>query len=434
MAVGSKRVYVKSFGCPTNLVDGEFMVGCLSKVGYEIVEKIERADFIIYNTCAVKTPTENKIMNILRRAPRSKKLIITGCLPLINFERLKIEVEFDGVVGPSVGDRIIEVVHKVDCGEKVILLTSNSKPSLELPKVRTNRVISIVPISYGCLGACSYCCVRFARGRLRSYTIREIAERVKCDLDLGVKEIWLTSQDTACYGKDIRTNLACLLEEICKINGEFFVRVGMMNPNYALDMLEDLIQIFKNDKIFKFVHLPVQSGDDEILQLMNRFYSVGDFKKIVYEFRKEIPDITLATDVICGFPGEDDEAFNRTLKLVEDVKPDVVNISKFFPRPGTVAENMELKVSPQEVKQRSRKMAELCKRVSFDRNKRWVNWSGMVLVDEEGKRLGSWIGRNFAYKPIVVKDCGSLFGKFIGVRVVEVFPTYLGGVVERVRV
>ena len=434
MAASSKRIYLKSFGCPTNLADGEFMVGCLSSVGYEIVDKIERADFIIYNTCAVKAPTENRMINILRRVPRDKKLIVTGCLPLIDFERLKAEVEFDGVIGPSSGDRIIDVVRKVDRGEKVAILEDNSKPSLELPKVHINKAISIVPISYGCLGACSYCCVQFARGRLRSYKIREIAERVKHDLNSGVKEVWLTSQDTACYGKDIGTNLACLLEEICKIDGEFFVRVGMMNPHYALDMVEDLICVFKNDKVFKFIHLPVQSGDNEVLQLMNRSYSVEDFEKIVHQFRKEIPEITLATDVICGFPGETDEAFNRTLKLVEDVKPDVVNISKFFPRPGTVAENMGSKVSPRDLKKRSRKMADLCKRISFDRNKRWVNWSGKVLVDEEGKRLGSWIGRNFAYKPIVVKDCGSLFGKFIGVRVVEVFPTYLGGLVERVRV
>jgi MiaB-like tRNA modifying enzyme len=434
MTSGSKRIYLKSFGCPTNLADGEFMVGCLSNAGYEIAEKIEKADVIIYNTCAVKTPTENRMMNILRKIPRNKKLIITGCLPLINLDRLKNEVEFDGVIGPSAGDRIIEVVRKVDRREKVVILEDNSKPSLELPKVRLNKAISIVPISYGCLGACSYCCVQFARGRLRSYTIREIAERVKHDLNSGVKEVWFTSQDTACYGKDIGTNLTCLLEEIGKIHGEFFVRVGMMTPNYALDMLEDLIRVFKNDRIFKFIHLPVQSGDDEILQSMNRFYSVEDFKKIVHHFRKEIPEITLATDVICGFPGESDEAFNRTLKLVEDVMPDIVNISKFFPRPGTVAEKMKSKVFPQEVKKRSRRMADLCKKVSFERNERWVNWSGRVLVDEEGKRPASWIGRNFAYKPIVVRGCGCLVGEFVGVRVVEVFPTYLGGVVERVRV
>jgi len=406
------------------------MAGCLLDAGYEIVGDAARADVIIYNTCAVKTPTENRMMDILRGVPRDRKLIVTGCLPLVNLERLKAEVEFDGVIGPSAGDRIVEVVRKVGCGEKVIVFEGGSKPSLELPRVRANKVVSIVPISYGCLGACSYCCVRFARGDLRSYGVREIVERVERDLGSGVREVWLTSQDNACYGKDIGTNLVCLLEEICGVDGEFFLRVGMMNPNYVLDMLEDLIRVFKSDKVFKFVHLPVQSGDNQVLGLMNRFYSVEDFEKIVCRFREEIPEVTLATDVICGFPGESDEAFGRTLKLVEDVKPDIVNISKFFPRPGTVAEKMRSRLSPRDVKERSRRLADLCGRVSFERNKRWMNWSGRVLVDEVGKRSGSLVGRNFAYKPVVVRGCGSLFGEFVRVRVVEAFQTYLGGVVE----
>jgi len=413
------------------MADGEFMAGCLSSVGYEIVEDVERADVVIYNTCAVKTPTENRMMAILRGVPQNKKLIVAGCLPLINFERLKTEIAFDGVIGPSAGDKIVEFVRRVDCGEKVVFLEGDSKPNLELPRVRANEVVGIVPISYGCLGACSYCCVRFARGRLRSFGVREIVKRVECDLNSGVKEVWLTSQDNGCYGRDIGTNLVCLLEEICRIDGEFLVRVGMMNPNYALDMLDGLVRVFKNDKIFKFVHLPVQSGDNEVLRLMNRFYSVEDFKDVVHEFRKEIPEVTLATDVICGFPGESEEAFGRTLKLVEDVKPDIVNVSKFFARPGTVAEKMELKVSPNEVKERSRKLADLCRKISFEKNKGWINWTGRVLVDEEGKRSGSWVGRNFAYKPVVVRGCGSLFGRFVDVRVAEVFSTYLGGVVER---
>ena len=430
MVSGFRRVFLRSFGCPTSLADGEFMVGCLLSAGYKIVENVEKADVIIYNTCAVKTPTENRMIDILRGVPKDKKLVITGCLPLINLERLKAEVEFDGVIGPSAGDRIVEVVRRVGCGEKVIVLEGGSKPSLELPRVRANKVVSIVPISYCCLGSCSYCCVRFARGRLRSYGVREIVERVERDLNSGVREVWLTSQDNACYGKDIGTNLVGLLEEICGVDGEFFVRVGMMNPNHVLNMLEDLIHVFKSDKVFKFVHLPVQSGDNQVLGLMNRFYSVEDFEEIVCRFREEIPEVTLATDVICGFPGESDEAFGRTLKLVEDVKPDVVNVSKFFPRPGTVAEKMRSRLSSRDVKVRSRKLADLCGRVSFERNKRWMNWSGRVLVDEVGKRPGSLVGRNFAYKPVVVRGCGSLFGRFVRVRVVEVFSTYLGGVVE----
>ncbi len=423
MAGKPRRVYVKSFGCPTNLADGEVIAGCLSRAGFDVVEEIQNADILIYNTCAVKSPTENRMVGILRKAPRNKRLIVTGCLPLINFERLRAEVDFDSVVGPAPGAKIVDVVRRVDHGEKVVALVRDFKPSLGLPKVQINSVTGIIPINYGCLGACSYCCVLFARGRLRSYSVNEIVERVKHDLASGAKEIWLTSQDTACYGKDIATNLADLMRRICEIEERFFVRVGMMTPNQALEILDDLIEAYKNEKIFKFLHLPVQSGDDEVLRLMNRFYTVDDFKSIIYTFRKEIPKITVATDVISGFPGESRKAFEQTMKLIKEIQPDVVNISKFFPRPHTPAKKMML-LPPQEVKRRSKKMAELSRRISLEKNKAWINWEGTVIFDEKGKG-NSWVGRNFTYKPMVTKASKILRGRFLKVRVVKAFPTYL---------
>jgi MiaB-like tRNA modifying enzyme len=425
MTARSKRVYVKSFGCSTNLADGELIAGCLVEHGYEVVETVADADVLVYNTCAVKTPTENRIIEILRRAPREKRLIVTGCLPLINFGRMRAEVKFDGVLGPAPGPKIVEAMDKVNRGEVVVALERNSKPSLDLPKIPMNRIVGIIPINYGCLGSCSYCCVLSARGRLRSYGIDELAERVKCDLASGIKEIWLTSQDTACYGKDIAFRLTDLLKEVCRVNGEFFVRVGMMTPNYALEILDDLIQAYKDEKVFKFLHLPVQSGDDEVLKRMNRFYSVKDFMKVVNSFRAEIPEITLATDVICGFPSESREAFERTVELIEKVQPDIVNVSKFFPRPRTPAEKMKPFIHPRQVKERSRRVAELSRKFSFQRNRRWMGWEGRILVDEVGKKTASWVGRNLAYKPVVVKTAEHLFGKFVNVRVVRVFPTYL---------
>jgi threonylcarbamoyladenosine tRNA methylthiotransferase CDKAL1 len=418
-----KRVYVKSFGCPTNLADGEVITGCLSKAGFEIVEETHNADILIYNTCAVKSPTENRIVDILRKAPGDKRLIVTGCLPLINFERLKAEVDFDGVMGPAPGAKIVEVVNRVDNGRNVVALVRNTKPNLSLPKVPINSVISIIPINYGCLGACSYCCVLLARGSLRSYPVSEIVEKVKHDLAFGAKEIWLTSQDTACYGKDIATNLGDLIKRICEIEGRFFVRIGMMTPNQALEILDELIEPYKNRKIFKFLHLPVQSGDDEVLMRMNRFYTVDDFKRVVHAFREEIPRITVATDVICGFPSESREAFEQTMKLIKEIQPDVINISKFFPRPHTPSRKMKL-LPPQEIKERSKKMADLSRRISFEKNKTWINWEGTVIFDEKGKGK-SWIGRNFAYKPVVTKDDEFLLGKIMKVRVVKAFPTYL---------
>jgi len=423
MVERSKRVYVKSFGCSANLADGEVIAGCLSKAGFEVVDEPQDAEILLYNTCAVKSPTENRVIDILRKAPRDKRLVVTGCLPLINFERLKNEVEFDGVTGPAPGAKIVEILCRVVAGEKVVFLGGVSKPSLCLPRIPVNPVVSVVPINYGCLGDCSYCCVHFARGRLRSYLVDEIVERVKQDLVSGAREVWLTSQDTACYGKDIGASLADLLRRICGIEGDFFVRVGMMNPNHVMGMLDELVEAYKCGRVFKFLHLPVQSGDDEVLELMNRRYAVEDFKRIVQAFREEIPRLTLSTDVICGFPGENREAFEQTKKLVREIQPDIVNVSKFFSRPRTPAEKM-VSLPPKEVKMRSREVAELSRRISFERNRAWMNWEGTVLFDEKGKGE-SWMGRNFAYKPVVVKGGESLVGTFVQVRVVNAFSTYL---------
>ena len=424
------RVFIKSFGCSANLADGEVLAGCLAEAGYKIVCSVSEADIVVYNTCAVKGPTENRMIEILKRVPASRKLIVVGCLPLINFERLCKKVRFDGVAGPAAGGKIVDVVKHASAGEKVVALEGavNAKPSLNLPRLRLNPAISIVPINYGCLGSCAYCCVVFARGHLRSYGIQEIVEKVRKDLAMGVREFWVTSQDTACYGRDKDTNLAELLTAICNVEGDFQIRVGMMTPNMVVDILENLIQAFQSERIFKFIHLPVQSGDDQILKGMRRFYSVDDFKKIVNAFRARFPKITLATDVICGFPGESEEAFGKTLQLIEEVKPDIVNVSKFFARPRTVAAEMQKDfVCPPEIKRRSSGAAELTRKIALERNLRWVGWTGEIFVDEVGKISGSWVGRNFAYKPIAVKSADNLLGKTLRVKVVKAFSTHLEG-------
>ncbi|MGB9854074.1 MAG: tRNA (N(6)-L-threonylcarbamoyladenosine(37)-C(2))-methylthiotransferase [Candidatus Bathyarchaeales archaeon] len=423
------KVFAKSFGCSTNLADGEVLSGCLFEAGYKLVDDVVSADVVIYNTCAVKGPTENHMIEVLRRVPKDKKLIVVGCLPLINFERLRREVHFDGVAGPAIGEKIVNIVDGVLRGEKILALENaqSSKPSLSLPRVRLNPVIGIIPISYGCLGSCSYCCVVFARGRLRSYTIKEIVDRIQKDVVDGVKEFWLTSQDTACYGIDIGTNLPELIDAACNVEGAFKVRIGMMTPNMALNILEHLIKVFKNSKIFKFIHLPVQSGDDQVLKRMRRFYSTADFRKLVEAFRGAFPKSTLATDVICGFPGETEEAFESTIQLIEDVKPDIVNISKFFARPRAPAANMNSPVSFLHIKERSAALANLANKIALKRNQSWVGWEGEILVDEVGKVEGSWVGRNFAYKPVVVKSHENLLGKKLNVKIVKAFSTHLEG-------
>ena len=418
----SRRVYVKSFGCSANLADGEAIAGCVSAAGFTLVDSPEDAEFLVYNTCAVKSPTENRIIDLLKRVPRGKRLVVAGCLPLINFERLEGEVDFDGVVGPAAAADVVDVLCRVAAGEKVVSL-ERSRSSLGFPHVPLNPVVGIVPINCGCLGECAYCCVRFARGQLRSSGVGEVVERVKSDLISGVKEVWLTSQDTACYGLDIGTNLAELLNSVCGVEGDFFVRVGMMNPDHVLGMLDELVDAYRCGKVFKFLHLPVQSGDNKVLGLMNRRYTVDEFKTVVDAFRQRVSGLTLSTDVICGFPGENRAAFENTKRLVAEVKLDIVNVSKFFARPRTPAESL-MPLPPKELNRRSREMAELSKSISFERNRLWVGWVGRVLFDEKGKG-NSWVGRNFAYKPIVVKSRESMLGRFAEVKVVKAFPTYL---------
>jgi threonylcarbamoyladenosine tRNA methylthiotransferase CDKAL1 len=427
------HVYVKTYGCSSNQADTQTLKGCLAKAGYKLAKTASTADVLIYNTCAVKGPTENRVIEALKRAPHEKKLIVAGCLPIINFERLQREVRFDGAVGPAAGEEIADVVRLVLKGEKVVSLNAalTAKPSLKLPRQKPNKLVSVLPVSYGCLGSCAYCCVVFARGHLRSYTVEEITERVRDDLAAGAKEFWITSQDTACYGRDMDTNLAALLKALDDVAGDFRVRVGMMTPSLAQDMLGDLIEAFRSSHVFKFVHLPVQSGDDQVLRRMRRFYTVQDFRDVVDAFRAAFPNVTVATDVICGFPGETRDAFENTLKLIGEVKPDIVNVSKFFARPGTAAAEMnEELVAPTEIKRRSTEAAKLVKQISLERNQRWIGWSGEVLVDEKGKVPSSWIGRNFAYKPVTVKSSANLLGETLRVKVVKAFSTHLAATVE----
>ncbi|MGD6805632.1 MAG: tRNA (N(6)-L-threonylcarbamoyladenosine(37)-C(2))-methylthiotransferase [Candidatus Bathyarchaeia archaeon] len=423
------KLTIKNYGCSSNTADGETLAGCLKQAGYTLTHNEAEADLIIYNSCAVKGPTENRIIDDIKHAPVGKKVLVAGCLPKISFERLEREVRFDGAVGPAFGEKIVDVVKRVLAGEKPIILAApEEKPSLTLPKIPTNSVVSIVPINFGCLGSCAYCCVVQARGHLRSYGIPEITKRIQEDYANGAREFWLTSQDTASYGREIKTDLAALLCAVGGLKGDFRVRIGMMTPNLVVDIQERLIGAFMDQKIFKFLHLPVQSGDDCVLHGMRRFYTPEQFKGIVEGFRGEFPDLTLATDVIVGYPGETEEAFENTLKLLREVEPDVTNVSKFFARPKTSAWDMhEGLVDKEETKRRSTLAAELAREISAKRNKCWVGWSGEILVDERGKVADSWVGRNFAYKPIVVKSGEQLLGKTLKVEVTEAQQTYLKG-------
>lgn len=420
------HVYTENHGCTANKFDFKILLAHLIKERTVLINDAQAADIILVNTCGVKKATEDRILAKLNYYDTLKgNLIITGCLPKINFPAVhKAARNFSAILGPHSLHHLPEAITGAQEGKKhQIWLSSPLTNKLETPRLPISPVIEIIPVAEGCLGTCTYCCVRNARGSLVSYPINNLRKRMEHALADQIQEIWLTGQDTGAYGLDRASNLAELLTQLGQVQGQFWIRVGMMNPNHVYPLLPELIDAFNNPKIFKFIHLPVQSGDNNVLQMMNREYTVTEFKHIVTCFRKAFPYMTLATDVICGFPGETEQAFEETCSLLQSINPDVVNISKFFSRPHTPASTMS-QLKPHVIKQRSKRMSQLAHHLTYQRNELWHQWKGTALVDEKGQGE-SWIARNFAYKPMILQTSSNLMGHFINIQVTNVHSTYL---------
>ena len=405
------NVEVRTYGCALNQADSEGIAGLLSQHGYSVGQK---GDVVVVNTCTVKAPTENKILKELRGLrDAGRRVVVAGCLPAARPGIVEDFPEFC-FIGVNAAD-VVYAVKAASEGERYVKIAEGRGKST-LPKVRQNPVIAIVPTSEGCVGNCNYCQVKFARGKLKSYSIEDIVSQVESSVKEGAKEVWLTAQDTGAYGLDIGSSLPELLNAVTSIPLDFRVRVGMMNPNHAKKMLGMLLEAYASEKIYKFLHLPVQSGDQDVLEDMNRHYTVGEFKEVVDAFRSRF-HATISTDVIVGYPTESEQAFQKTLKLVEEVGPDVLNISRYWARPGTrAAEQKQLAGS--ETNRRSRIMAGLFKEVGLQANRKWVGWGGESLVSEKNPD-GTYTARNMWYKPIVVESKKELTGKTINARVKE---------------
>ncbi len=418
------KICIENYGCSANYNNGEIIAGLLKKAGHEIVGKSgeSKADIIILNTCTVKEPTEKKIMKRIKKIPKNKKLIVAGCMPEVQADEIRKIRKDASLLGIGRIEKITELVEKLKQGKNQNYIGGNKETKLLLPRIRKNPVIEIVQISEGCNQNCSYCIVRLAKGELVSYPAEKIVEEIKQSVKQGCREIWITSQDNAAY----ENGLAELLEQIVKIEGNFMVRVGMMNPAHIIPIKKELIKAYKNKKIFKFLHIPVQSGNDRVLKLMNRKYSAAEFKKIISDFRKEIPGITISTDIICGFPTETDAEFRDSLKLVKELRFDVVNVSRFGARPGTAAAKMK-QIHGRETKMRSQKMTRLSKSLIKDNLKKWKGTNQKILVDEFGKKKGQFVGRTENYLPVVVEGKFKL-GDSLTVKITDSKEHYLTGV------
>ncbi|MBI4153166.1 radical SAM protein, partial [Candidatus Woesearchaeota archaeon] len=250
------KITIATQGCSHNYSDSEHMAGLLVKAGHELVQE-EDAEVVLFNTCTVKTPTETAFLRKLQRMQRAgKKIILGGCIPQAEPARFKDY----SLIGTRQLDHIVDAVEQTVQGTVVHLLKKKGLPLLSTQKVRRNPFIETIPISLGCLSACSFCKTKHARGTLESYPVEDIVDNIRRVTSEGVKEIWLTSQDTGCYGFDKETDAATLLKEICKIEKDFRIRFGMGNPHHFVRIKDKLISSYLNEKMFQFLHIPVQSG------------------------------------------------------------------------------------------------------------------------------------------------------------------------------
>jgi MiaB-like tRNA modifying enzyme len=317
------------------------------------------------------------------------------------------------------------IVKKTLKGEKAIDIKKKKidKSDLCLKKKRGEResCSAIIPIAEGCLGSCSYCATRLARKELSSFNVENIIKETKSVISSNFKEIQLTSQDLSVYGMEKgKQILPELLERLIKIKGDFRIKLGMMNPGHTLKMIKKLLKVYESDKMYKFIHIPLQSGDDKLLKKMNRGYSASNFIAVAEAFKKKFKDGIIATDIIVGHPLETEVSFDKTIKVIKKIKPDIIHIFKFSKRKGTP--DFKLKDYPDRIKKdRSRIVSELFENLNLEKNKKYLGKKFDVLVVE--KRKNKYLARTDSGRAVVL-DKGEV-GSFIKVKIVDYKWNYL---------
>ena len=284
------------------------------------------------------------------------------------------------------------------------------------PEKLESPLATILPISSGCLGRCTYCATLRARGRVTSRSINDIFFKAQYAIDSGSKELLLTSQDNGAFGADSDTSLELLLNELSHLDGDFRLRVGMLNPMLVSGRSDSMAKAWSDSRTYKFMHLPIQSGSQKILDSMLRDHTLEDFWEVVETFRQYYPEMMIITDIITGFPGETDEDHQKTIDLLNRLLPDLVNLTRFSPRQGTPAARYK-RVNSNTVKARSKELTEIRKKLGAKSFKRFVGRKTSVL-SVENQRKGSTLCRDDNYRPIIIKKELPL-GEFYDVEIID---------------
>jgi MiaB-like tRNA modifying enzyme len=394
------KIFVEAYGCSASFADSEMISGLIVNGGHTLATSPSESDLNLIVTCSVKDTTANKMMYRIKSL-KTKPLIVAGCLAKAEQKNVEKFTENASLLGPNSLGKTLDVINSTLMGKKQIALEDSDLSKVGLPKVRLNSAVGIVEIASGCMSECTFCQTKLAKGDLSSYRLGDIVRQVQTEIKEGCKEVWLTSTDNGCYGFDIGTDLPTLVNAVSEIPKDFMIRVGMMNPMYMSRIKQNLIESYDNEKVFKFLHIPVQSGSDKVLNDMKRGHTSETFREIVKKTKERFENFTISTDIIVGFPSETEEDFQKTITLLDETKPDVVNLSKYSARPGTDAAELK-QIDAAEIKRRSKVIFNQINKISLKSNEKWIGWKGKVLFDEnteEGIK-----GRNYAYKPISIDE------------------------------
>ena len=425
---GVKRFHIWTIGCQMNEAESAKAAALLRQAGYVPAVREWDADIVIVNTCVVRQQAEDKALGYIGALARLKRrrpdvrIAVTGCL--VTGQERRLAERFPWVdlwYGPSEFERLVSLVPE---------LADVDIDLVELPHYYDEgqadpEVTAFVPVIYGCNFVCSYCIVPYRRGRERSRPVEQVVAEVEKIAARGVREVTLLGQTVNAYGHDLpgQPDLADLLERVHDVPGIERIRFLTSHPKYFSDKL--IRAVADLPKVCEHVNLPVQSGDNEVLRRMRRHYTVEEYRERIARIRELIPDVTLSTDIIVGFPGETEEQFLNTYRLLEEIRFDKVHVAMYSPRPGTLSARWPDDVPREEKRRRHRAVEQLQERIARERNERYVGRTVEILVD--GLARGRWRGRTRGNTLVFFEAPGDWRGRFVEVRVTQASPWYLLG-------
>jgi tRNA-2-methylthio-N6-dimethylallyladenosine synthase len=421
------RYFIWTIGCQMNKAESQQIAGYLDSAGYQAVNSFSNADLVVLNTCVVRQSAENKVLGTLgllkglKNKRSNLQILVTGCL--VNSDTQELQKRFPHV----------DLLFKPGDYHELIAWGENRGVFIE-QEASLSRISSpcaLVSIIQGCDNFCSYCIVPYRRGREVSRSLEEIVCEVEELVRQGIKEVTLLGQNVDSYGHDLpgHPDLADLLNELSSIDNLVRIRFLTNHPKDISPKLVDTIASL--DKVCEHLELPVQAGDDDILRAMRRGYTVEQYRELVHTIRRKVPQISLSTDIIVGFPGETEEQFEHSLALVKEMRFDVIHVAAYSPRPGTIAWREYQDNIPAEVKkERLYKIEELQAAIASEINSQLQGKQVEVLV--EGKKKEKWFGRTRSNKLVFFEDAGDWLGQLARVQIEKTSPWSLGGEVKTI--